>query len=108
MFSFGNQNKLRIQELENELAQFKDVFRSLYDTMAVIEFNPDGVILTANPLFCQTVGYSVTELSGQHHRIFCEPAFAASAEYARFWELLRRGKPFRGEFKRQKKQQQSI
>ena len=77
MFSFGNQNKLRIQELENELAQFKDVFRSLYDTMAVIEFNPDGVILTANPLFCQTVGYSVTELSGQHHRIFCEPAFAA-------------------------------
>lgn len=108
MFSFGNQNKLRIQELENELAQFKDVFRALYDTMAVIEFNPDGVILTANPLFCQTVGYSVTELSGQHHRIFCESAFAASAEYARFWERLRRGESFRGEFKRLNKQQQSI
>jgi methyl-accepting chemotaxis protein len=108
MFSFGNANKLAIQTLESELFQLQDICRSLYSTMAVIEFQPDGVILTANDLFCRTVGYSLPELTGQHHRLFCEQSHQQSAEYARFWERLRRGESFNGEFKRVNKQKELI
>jgi methyl-accepting chemotaxis protein len=67
---------------------------------AVIEFNLDGQVLWANENFCKTLGYSLAEIKGQHHRLFCEPAWVASAEYSTFWAKLNRGEYDSNLFKR--------
>ncbi|MFY8032065.1 MAG: methyl-accepting chemotaxis protein, partial [Devosia sp.] len=69
-------------------------------SLAVIEFTPQGTILTANPNFCGAVGYDLTEIVGQHHRMFAEPSYASSAEYRAFWERLGHGEFDAGEYKR--------
>jgi len=53
-------------------------------SMAVIAFNPQGEVLTANENFEQVMGYRLAEIRGQHHRIFCAPDLAASSEYLDF------------------------
>lgn len=67
---------------------------------AVIEFTPQGEILTANDNFLTTLGYSLKEIVGQHHRIFCEPQYAQSADYRQFWERLQHGEFQAAEYRR--------
>lgn len=67
---------------------------------AVIEFNLDGTIITANDNFLNTLGYTLDEVKGKHHRMFVEPAFAQSREYADFWAKLNRGEFESKEYKR--------
>lgn len=67
---------------------------------AIIEFELDGTILTANENFCSAMGYSLGEIQGKHHSMFAEPEYAASPEYRAFWDKLRRGEFETGEFKR--------
>ncbi len=69
-------------------------------SQAVIEFNMDGTIINANDNFLNTLGYSLAEIKGKHHRMFAEPDYAASAEYKLFWEKLNQGKYDLGEYKR--------
>ena len=69
-------------------------------SQAVIEFNMDGTIIYANDNFCATVGYSLDEIKGQHHRMFAEPELAASQEYQDFWRNLNLGNFDSGEYKR--------
>src|SRR5262249_45835407 len=58
---------------------------------AVIEFNIDGTILTANDNFLRTMGYALPEIRGKHHRMFVDPATRESADYREFWARLNRG-----------------
>ncbi|MGH1483345.1 MAG: PAS domain S-box protein, partial [Geminicoccales bacterium] len=67
---------------------------------AVIEFELDGTILNANENFLSVMGYALNEIVGQHHRIFVDPAEAASSGYAEFWRDLGRGQTKASEFKR--------
>ncbi len=67
---------------------------------AVIEFTPDGKVLHANENFLKTLGYALDEVKGQHHRIFCDPAYTATAEYTLFWQKLNRGEFEAGTFRR--------
>jgi len=69
-------------------------------SQAVIEFQTDGTILTANENFLKTLGYSLEEIQGRHHRMFVEPAEAGSLAYAEFWASLNRGEYKAGEYKR--------
>ncbi len=69
-------------------------------SQAVIEFNLDGTIITANDNFLATLGYALSEIAGKHHRMFVEPAFAAGTDYQRFWQELGKGKFQSGEYKR--------
>ncbi len=69
-------------------------------SQAVIEFDLNGKILGANENFCSTLGYSLEEIKGQHHSLFIEPAYRASAEYRLFWEKLGRGEFDAGQYKR--------
>lgn len=69
-------------------------------SQAIIEFTPEGLILTANDNFLQTVGYTLEEIVGHHHRMFVETAYAKSVEYAQFWQRLRAGEFLAQEFKR--------
>lgn len=70
---------------------------------AMIEFALDGTVLNANDNFLAAMGYSRAEIVGQHHRIFCADDDAASPEYARFWEKLRKGEFEAAVYKRRAK-----
>lgn len=69
-------------------------------SQAVIEFSPDGKILTANENFCATLGYDLSEIVGKHHRIFCDPAYTRTPEYETFWHDLAAGRFSSNEFMR--------
>ncbi len=69
------------------LAQVDAISKS----QAVIEFNLDGTIVTANENFLKTLGYSLSEIQGKHHSMFVEPAMRDSAAYREFWANLNRG-----------------
>ena len=69
-------------------------------SMGVIEFNLDGTVIHANPNFLQVLGYSLEEITGQHHRLFVDPNYAASNDYVQFWQKLNRGEYDAGEYKR--------
>jgi methyl-accepting chemotaxis protein len=72
-------------------------------SMAAIEFTPDGRIVHANDNFLKTMGYTADELVGQHHRLFCEPAYVTSRDYADLWNDLAHGKFRAGRVKRLRK-----
>ena len=67
---------------------------------AVIEFALDGTVINANENFLATVGYSLDDIAGKHHSMFCDPAYVASRDYALFWDELKAGKFVAGEFRR--------
>ena len=69
-------------------------------SQAVIHFNMDGSIITANKNFLNTMGYSLDEIEGKHHRIFAEPDYATSVEYQDFWTKLKRGEFQAAQYKR--------
>jgi methyl-accepting chemotaxis protein len=67
---------------------------------AVIEFNMDGTIITANANFLGTLGYSLAEIKGKHHSMFVEPSERDGAVYREFWATLNRGQYQAAEYKR--------
>ncbi len=69
-------------------------------SLATIEFDPSGTILTANKNFLATVGYTLDEVRGQHHSIFCAPHVRETTEYKTFWQDLNRGEFRSGESQR--------
>jgi len=69
-------------------------------SQAVIEFDLDGTILTANDNFLSLLGYRLEEVKGKHHSIFVEASARESAEYRRFWDALRRGEFQAAQYKR--------
>jgi methyl-accepting chemotaxis protein len=69
-------------------------------SQAVIEFNMDGTIITANENFLNTLGYTLEEIKGKHHGMFADEAYRTSAEYREFWNRLNRGEFDAGEYKR--------
>ena len=79
---------------------FKGQLSAISKAQAVIEFSMDGKVLTANENFLATLGYTLTEIQGQHHSMFAESAYATSAEYRQFWEKLNRGEYDAGQYKR--------
>ena len=81
---------------------------ALHRSLAVIEFDPDGTILTANAKFLDTVGYALSEIQGRHHRMFVDPAERESAAYREFWSVLARGEFKAAEFKRVAKGEREI
>jgi len=77
-------------------------------SMGVIEFQPDGTIISANAAFLKLMGYTEAELAGQHHRVFITPQERVSADYASFWQELASGKVKSGQFHRLTKNGKSI
>src|SRR3954471_7150302 len=80
----------------NALAQAIAISRS----QAVIEFNMDGTIITANQNFLNTVGYRLDEIQGKHHAMFVTAQERGSPEYSAFWAKLNRGEFQAAEYKR--------
>jgi PAS domain S-box-containing protein len=81
-------------------ADAKGQIAAISKSQAVIEFELDGTIRTANENFLAAVGYSLSEIQGKHHRMFIERDFANSSEYSAFWGALGRGEFQAAEYKR--------
>lgn len=86
-------------ELDESAGSF-DRILALDKNFAVIEFNPEGYVLTANELFLKAMGHELDELVGEHHRVFCDKQTHEAASYLAFWQDLANGKSKIGEFKR--------
>ncbi|MCS3837373.1 methyl-accepting chemotaxis protein [Pseudomonas sp. JAI111] len=72
-------------------------------SMAVIEFTPEGKVITANDNFLKTMHYSLNEVIGQHHSLFCHRAESESQAYKAFWASLNRGEYHSHRFERKDK-----
>ena len=69
-------------------------------SQAVIEFNLDGSVVTANENFLNALGYTLPEIQGKHHSMFVSPVERDSAAYREFWAALNRGVYQAAEYKR--------
>lgn len=74
--------------------------KALHRVQAIIEFNTDGTILTANSNFLSTVGYALDEIQGRHHSMFVSEEHRQSQAYRDFWARLNHGEFLAGEFQR--------
>lgn len=72
-------------------AEFEGKLEALSKSQAIIEFNLDGTIITANENFLGALGYDLGEVRGRHHSMFVAPTYRNSDEYKTFWETLRHG-----------------
>ena len=86
------------QKLKN--ADLAGQIAAIDKAQAVIEFNMDGTIITANANFLGALGYSLAEIKGKHHSMFVEPSERDSVAYREFWAALNRGEYQSAEYKR--------
>ncbi len=87
-------------KLEKLNENFSGVMNAISKTQAVIEFNLDGIVQTANENFLTTLGYRLEEIQGKHHSLFCDPAYVETNDYRNFWLKLNRGEFDSGQYKR--------
>ncbi|AUG03698.1 chemotaxis protein [Pseudomonas sp. 09C 129] len=99
---------LDVTEKIQQESESRGKLHAIDRAMAVIEFNLDGSVITANQNFLDRLGYSLAELKGKHHRIFCKPELANSNAYQDFWRRLNQGEFFSGQFERVDKRGQSV
>ncbi|MEO0556171.1 MAG: PAS domain-containing protein [Bacteroidota bacterium] len=95
------EEKLRNTNFENQI-------NAINLSQGVIEFDLRGHIQSANEVFLDLMGYSLQEIKGKHHSIFCEQDYASSANYTTFWKNLAKGEFDQGEFKRIKKDGEKV
>ncbi len=87
-----------VTEQENAVFSGKAITDALNKSMAVIEFEPDGTIVTANENFTATVKFSLDEIKGKHHRMFCKDDFYQNNP--QFWQSLASGQFSSGTYER--------
>lgn len=91
-----------------QAADFAGQLQAIGKSQAVIEFELDGTIITANDNFLKAMGYRLEEIQGKHHRIFAEKNYSESPQYREFWAKLGAGEYVAGEFKRLSKSGQEV
>ncbi len=85
--------KLRTADYEGQLS-------AIDKSQAVIQFNLDGTVITANANFLAATGYSLDEIKGKHHRMFVTESERHAPAYQQFWAALNRGEFQAAEYKR--------
>jgi methyl-accepting chemotaxis protein len=86
--------------VEVQQRDFAAQMEAIGRTNLIIQFQPDGTIITANDNFLKAMGYTLEEIAGRHHRMFCDEQLVKSREYAEFWSKLQRGEYIADDFKR--------
>lgn len=81
-------------------AEYEGKLSAISKAQAVVEFNLDGTVITANENFLKTMRVKLEDIVGKHHRQFCLPEHAESDSYRQFWHKLSRGEFDSGEYKR--------
>lgn len=89
-----------ITQTIKESAESTAFINALLRSTAVIQFDLNGYVITANDRFLNTMGYSLLQIQGKHHRIFCTPEESNSSDYISFWKKLNKGEYIQDRFKR--------
>ena len=89
-----------ITAIKQKAAEDAGKLDALSRAQAVIEFTPNGEIITANENFLKTLGYQLSEIVGKHHSIFCDQDYTRTPDYRVFWDRLRSGEFVSQEFMR--------
>jgi len=89
-----------ITDSKNKNAEYESKVAAMSKAQAVIEFDMTGHVLCANDNFLDVMGYTIDDIRGEHHRMFCESEYASGSEYKRFWQKLNRGEFDGGRYKR--------
>ena len=97
-----------LKSSQEELLDYQHQIQGINNSQSVIQFYPDGRILSANSIFLEVMGYREEEIYNQHHRMFVAEAEGASASYQQFWQDLAAGTEKRGEFQRFRKDGQVV
>ena len=92
---FGNGKRSKADTMESQ-----GKLDAIDKAQAVIEFNLDGTVITANENFLSTVGYSLNEIKDKHHSLFVDEDTKQCPEYKIFWQSLANGEYQAAEFKR--------
>ncbi len=95
-----------VTEQHQRLGRLEALTEALDRSRAMIEFTPNGDIIHANANFLSVMGYTLGEIAGRHHRIFCDETFLR--EQPRFWEELARGQFKSGLFMRHNSRGQAV
>jgi methyl-accepting chemotaxis protein len=83
-----------------QAADYQGQIAALGKAQAVIEFELDGTVRTANDNFLSVLGLRLDDVKGKNHSQFVEPGYRDSADYRQFWDKLRQGEYEAGTFKR--------
>lgn len=83
-----------------QMADYEGQMKAVNKSQAVIEFDLNGTVTTANANFLNALGYTLEEIRGRHHSMFVDSSFRDSTEYQEFWQRLRRGEYLAAEYKR--------
>ncbi|OYX63508.1 MAG: chemotaxis protein [Rhizobiales bacterium 32-66-11] len=90
------------------MAELNSILNAIHRVQAVIEFDLEGNILVANENFLSALGYRLGDVRGRHHSMFVTPEERESPAYRQFWDALRRGEYFAGEFCRRGKDNKEV
>ncbi|NNA56840.1 PAS domain S-box protein [Pseudomonas koreensis] len=105
---FFKRHQSALNDLQHTITEQNGLLEAINRSMAVIEFDLNGVVLTANDNFLKTMGYRAEQVIGQPHRLFCTPEFGRSAQYSELWTRLKNGQFQSGTFERINSQGQPI
>lgn len=83
---------------QERLLLLDSAYAAINRSMAVIEFTPEGEILTANENFLNLLGYRLQDIKGRHHKLFCFDDFYQ--QNPGFWQSLKSGNFYAGQFDR--------
>ncbi|BDQ26595.1 chemotaxis protein [Helicobacter heilmannii] len=97
-----------INTLAKENHNLSAIYNALECSLAIIEFDTEGKVLSANDNFLKLMGYTLEEIKGKHHSMFCDSKLVSSPRYGDFWKKLMSGQFQRGTFKRIKKNGQEV
>ena len=100
---FSKKRKLELEALAQKAANTQDRLDSISRCCATINFSTAGEVLDASESFLSVIGYSLNEIKGRHHRLFCPQSIIDSKEYSLFWQDLSKGIAKRGIFLRKHK-----
>ncbi|MET3774523.1 methyl-accepting chemotaxis protein [Rhizobium alvei] len=101
----GNRNDGFVVEWANasdrlQNIDYRNQMEAISRVQAIIEFSPEGQVITANDNFLKALGYRLDEITGKHHSMFVDKDYASSPDYQRFWSELNAGRPQIAEFER--------
>ncbi|EUB86200.1 TPA: methyl-accepting chemotaxis protein [Pseudomonas putida] len=105
---FFKRHQSELNDLQHTITEQNGLLEAINRSMAVIEFDLEGVVLKANDNFLKTMGYRAEQVIGQPHRLFCTPEFGRSAQYTELWSRLKNGQFQSGTFERINSQGQPV
>lgn len=105
---FNSSLRRSLEANEAKLLESESLIDSIDNSVATIEFSPEGEILNANKLFLNIIGYSLVEIVGRSHKMFCKPEYSNAPTYRQFWVNLKSGNLQEGNFCRIRKDGKEI